>query len=1454
MADLTVYVTLLPTGAPAGKLNFSALLTPALDDSAALPDLFKNWPKTAAPLTAAWDVQLSQGGVVVGEGRSAPISPPSIQELWTKLIDASTSVNKRKGKGRFKGAWLLSHDSHYLQARHKKLRTHHAFKHLLAARNIQDQPTTQALDASIDSLAPRNVYIYPVVQQSAAVSMQTILTDRKIALALEASNFSGSDPALRRIHHGKTRLESEEGEQLTGLALMALYRHCVQSLLRPDNDPQAATVNPALRTLTDKIDARAATLASYDKTLYPQVQKYVEFHLFKNRKHEMCMPPPPPDFHQLLGLLHQYPAMLRSLGLAYDFAAVTLDHALTSIAGPVLASVIAPKIAGIRFVPLQTVCTTASDFIAASRNARHTGRFLNLMRDAPAAPKFSLVTEDNDGSSNKLAQHAAAVARSSEYQSAASVGNSSLGPGDPAQSVPSARTAGIALYCVDRAELLAEAIQNTPDPNQSPMPPLYIEDITLGYRADVKVASNATWMSLHERASKYEISGLNKPWEPGGTELAADEGYITLAGTHSPVDSTAADSSDADQIQVHQSLIVWTGWSLSVPRLGSEDPKNTMNGAPAKTCASGPKTNIKATYKLKAGRKLPRLQFDETYALRLRHVDLCGNSVPVTAPDAVGGVLTQDAPFSRHEPIRAPQILLENEIERDNQPSEHVDRMVIRDNGAWTTRVLVPPREPLRMAELHDIADTSKVPQSAFTDRYLLNNGAFPSVVDAHRYGWIDSDVSNTAENQDALFLKAKGASEPKNGFYPDPLARLVRVEPFALQEDLYTFTPWLDDADVIRSGVSKKMDVGPAFYLDFLPRLKWPFASPVRLRVEGVSADKPLNIRQEMVSEDGYSLPTIATLIVELPEGCTVALRLTSAWANAAPAAPKLPLLDDIGAKVASIIAIDHPPPEPVVETRGTSVNLFHACKQEIGTAKKPDGIFAQLAEVAAPAALFGGPATPPPDPLSQKLQQLLGNVSPDAFVSGTLHPVTPPRIMTLVHALKQPLTAPDFSGDKQGSGFQVVRASQTTAASVTTQFIAHWQSTAKIACTATWTDKIDDPTKPGLTDASHNEVAFEFLNKGMEELPADKSKPHGRAVAAQHLFRDTRAHSVQYSLSAFSRFREYYPEKSKPADFQKPGERACTVQVLSSVRPPVPSLAYIIPAFAWQDVWDARTKTWMRGRTMVLRAYLQRPFLVSGDEECIGVVLSGAATGVQTPVTQWGADPILPAGGGLPTNLMTAANFGPSQLAPNCHLAEGGVADVLPFPVEFSPERGLWFCDIPLSSSRTASAFARLALVRWQPKALVSANDDARLSQVVLADFMQIGPDRWVCVKKLSATEVSVTISGVFRTPKATPVELKEHTISCSIEQRWHRLGSDLGWRPACPGPAFSYSAPSAGSNISCWSAKVKLPHSSTFYKFRLLLEEHEWLAADASKRNDVTLPLTRKSRTTYLHYIEL
>ncbi len=1226
----------------------------------------------------------------------------------------------------------------------------------------------------------------------------------------------------------------ERSASLTGLALMALYRICAESAHR--DDP------PGMDALVIDINQAAARLRDYAAPLYDELLTYVSFHLTRTRP-KPTVEQPDPDFHQLLGILNQYPALLRPLGLVYDFQ-IELSAALTG--DPLVASVVPPAVAGVTPEPLSTACT--KDFFAASNASKlHVGRFLNLKLKSGTEAVYEIVTEDADGSAHKLAHQATSQARSAEYQASAPPRDNGLGL--PAEShIPSARTAGIVLYQINRAPALGNQIAATP-PIAAPPPIFYLEDLTLGYRVDVKGESWPSWMSLHERESSYDVGG--KTWKPSGTSLAPDEGFLTMAVE---IAQPAAAQANQDlRLFVHQSLATWLGWSLSVPR---------KEVAIDKSKAEKVVIAVHPTYRLRSMQSLPKLRYDTLYILRLRHVDLAGNSLAVGATSEEGADLRMATPFSRHEPVRAPQILLEEVIDRKGNPGEQADRMVVRDHGSRTQRMLVPPRETRQVLEFHGSIESESLPDSAFRELQLMENGTFPSVCQAAKNDWLraPSDLDkHSAEYQDAIVFRRQG-DRPTVPYLPDPLARFMRIEPFVLQQDLSKYVPWQLDKDIVNSGVA----VPQAYYLDSQWVQKWPRASPIRVIARPASPGTLPKIQQGWMTRDlPGSLPTVPVLYVDIPEGWVVALRLTSATCLE-------PASAEVRSKILENMSLGAPNNGQVIPDKlpqGGAVNLWHAFRTRLGPTPAPLRAMVVAAGGDGPAvrdAAAVALAGPPQGPLQSQLRTLMNlipkvvrdndvrdraipdqNFDADIFVCGTTRYVTPPRVLTLVHAVKQPVTAPALAEPKPGiDSFSVIRALGAPEAAFEARVMAHWLSTGKVTCHAEWTDTIDDPTKSAPQTVPGSDV-LEFLNRGGGE-PDGKLTAGVRTLSAVEHFRTTRAHKVNYSFSATTRFREYYAEDQSPVKFTRTGTLPIIYDVLSSVAPPEPSVEYIVPAYSWQDAWNATTKTWKRGRTMVMRVYLQRPFLVSGDEECLGVVL-GNPQSVGTTVTEWGRDPIVQSQQALASSRMKATDFAVGTAVPGCFVgpppAAGGspiTVDVLPFPVEFSKDRNRWFCDIPFSPTQTPSAFVRLALVRWQPKALHASTYDVRLSTLVVADFLQLGPDRWVSVKKIKSKQYSVTVSGVFRTPlvDGSGVESKEPTITYAIEQKWHQVGRDMGWRPVgAHATKFRYSditlpaSPTPGTppvKTGEWTAIIDLPGSSSLTKYRLLLTEQEWLDA--------------------------
>src|SRR5260221_8118091 len=98
MADLPVYVTLLPNGnSSANKLKFSVVLTPSLAKGDSLPSPFADWPSSSKVLlnaepaeqhpepTKQWRLEFNSNHPVTAK-HLAPVSAPPDSNLWRTLI------------------------------------------------------------------------------------------------------------------------------------------------------------------------------------------------------------------------------------------------------------------------------------------------------------------------------------------------------------------------------------------------------------------------------------------------------------------------------------------------------------------------------------------------------------------------------------------------------------------------------------------------------------------------------------------------------------------------------------------------------------------------------------------------------------------------------------------------------------------------------------------------------------------------------------------------------------------------------------------------------------------------------------------------------------------------------------------------------------------------------------------------------------------------------------------------------------------------------------------------------------------------------------------------------------------------------------------------------------------------------------------------------------------------
>ena len=125
------------------------------------------------------------------------------------------------------------------------------------------------------------------------------------------------------------------------------------------------------------------------------------------------------------------------------------------------------------------------------------------------------------------------------------------------------------------------------------------------------------------------------------------------------------------------------------------------------------------------------------------------------------------------------------------------------------------------------------------------------------------------------------------------------------------------------------------------------------------------------------------------------------------------------------------------------------------------------------------------------------------------------------------------------------------------------------------------------------------------------------------------------------------------------------------------------------------------------------------------------------------------------------------PGQPAPSCfplntaHDASGSLTidestvavDVAGHPVGFDATRNLWYCDIAVTGPNgkelaSYTPFIRFAFARYQP---ISINN-AHLSKVVVVDYAQLAPNRFLTMKTRGKTHRAVTVAGRAATGTAT------------------------------------------------------------------------------------------------------
>jgi hypothetical protein len=412
------------------------------------------------------------------------------------------------------------------------------------------------------------------------------------------------------------------------------------------------------------------------------------------------------DVHQAMGALGDHPQLLRRLGLVVDGTVAPGQ---------------APDVGRVRVVSDGDVTpwthyTKDGDLLVATPNPDatiNTDLNLGLLKLGDVDTRFDFHQLDIDGAALNLGNYAVNLLQTI----------------DPAENdptadfpqvdaeVPNLRTVGFVVAKNERATTLKARLSRSNAFEGQTTPDLFADDVTRGYRLDVRNTNDGVWHSLAQRRGWFLV-GESGQRVPASGEIH-DEGFIKGAAASSdPVNDGDPLVTTSKPIYIHEILFSWNGWSPVIKPPGREmfhdRDVNPQTGNPevVKQVENTPETDFKVqpVFKVEPG-TLPRLRFGQSYQMRARAVDLAGNSLPlaVDVPDE-SAVVTPAQPFLRYEPIPAPVLVLRRKVVE----GESVEHIVIRSGSAshannlffsQNDRHVAPPTTTLDLVLMHGMLD-----------------------------------------------------------------------------------------------------------------------------------------------------------------------------------------------------------------------------------------------------------------------------------------------------------------------------------------------------------------------------------------------------------------------------------------------------------------------------------------------------------------------------------------------------------------------------------------------------------------------------------------------------------------------------------------------------------------------------------------------------------------------------
>jgi hypothetical protein len=492
--------------------------------------------------------------------------------------------------------------------------------------------------------------------------------------------------------------------------------------------------------------------------------------------------------------------------------------------------------------------------------------------------------------------------------------------------------------------------------------------------------------------------------------------------------------------------------------------------------------------------------------------------------------------------------------------------------------------------------------------------------------------------------------------------------------------------------------------------------------------------------------------------------------------------------------------------------------------------------------------------------------------------------RLVTLVHAVRQPITPPSLL--TMAASRLAVGGTQ---ASVSGTVRIDRPSTGRLVVGGTWVDPVDDLSEPGPGEQTRSALV------GSVDVPYGRR----RQAAVENLvfdLRDTKRHRVRLGVEAFSRYSDYFteeiratfgaggrsilldaagvvaasvtvaapggrvfeagvdytvngrtgrvkhlrggairpqrtlviryiPQPTSRLSAEAPEGATLLVDVAASTAPLVPDVEAVVPGFLrTEEVRANRIVVVHNGQ--VLRVLLKRPWYSAGVGELLGVAVEpGGGSGVPT-LTAFGRDGVN-AGTG-PVDKPVLAELGATTDTATAGEI-GADFDVAGYRVTYDGERQLWTGDVLIDRVLGYRPFVQLALCRFQPNALSGQH----VSPVVLADAVRLGASRVVTVTR-GTGEVTVRLQGPDRVNEVQVTVQEADPDIADDDLRWRDLGSPT---------VLARTGTEANASHS---GVVTLPASSN--PLRLFIEDREPRQEDTGGATGPTLV------TAYVEVVDL